>query len=92
MPHAAFTRCSKTKSCPCPYEARDEDVPTKWMERVKRCLRYVSAKYNCYSGMIDDYHWQLYAQPIAPGKPWRENYAARQHAVCKRQVKTTLAA
>ena len=70
------------------YEARDEDVPTKWMQRVKQCLRYVSANYNCQR-MIDDYHSQFY-QPAH--RAWeamaRDKFAAaRQHAVWGQQVK-----
>ena len=53
----------KQKSVPTYYEARDEDVPTKWMERVKQCLQsYVSANYNCQR-MIDDYHRAMLYQP-----------------------------
>ena len=85
---AAIYSLLESEIVPMFYEARDEDVPTKWMERVKQCLRYVSANYNCQR-MIDDYHWQLY-QPA--DRAWeamaRENFAAaRQYAVWGQQVK-----
>ena len=85
---AAIYSLLENEIVPLYYEARDEDVPTKWMERVKQCLRYVSANYNCQR-MIDDYHRQFY-QPA--DRAWesmaRENFAAaRQQAVWGQQVK-----
>src|SRR5665213_1627416 len=85
---AAIYSLLENEIVPMYYEARDEDVPTKWMDRVKQCLRYVSANYNCQR-MIDDYHGQLY-QPA--DRAWeavaRENFtSARQHAVWGQQVK-----
>jgi len=85
---AAIYSLLENEIVPMYYEARDEDVPTKWMERVKQCLRYVSANYNCQR-MIDDYRSQLY-QPAH--RAWesmaRDTFAAaRQHSVWGRQVK-----
>jgi starch phosphorylase len=85
---AAIYSLLENEIVPLYYEDRDEDVPTKWMERVKQCLRYVSANYNCQR-MIDDYHSQLY-QPA--GRAWeamaRDKFAsARQYAVWGQQVK-----
>ncbi len=85
---AAIYSLLENEIVPMYYEARDEDVPTKWMERVKQCLRYVSANYNCQR-MIDDYHSQFYQ---SAHRAWesmaRENFAAaRQQAVWGQQVK-----
>ena len=72
---------------PLYYEERDEDVPIKWMERVKQCLRYISAQYNCQR-MVDDYRSQLY-EPAH--RAWesmaRDNFsAARKHTAWAQQV------
>ncbi len=44
---------------PMYYGSREQGVPVKWMERVKQCLRYVSAHYNCQR-MIAEYKSELY--------------------------------
>ncbi|MDP8990971.1 MAG: alpha-glucan family phosphorylase, partial [Acidobacteriota bacterium] len=85
---AAIYSLLENEIVPMYYEARDEDVPTRWMERVKQCIRHVSAHYNCQR-MIDDYHTQLY-QPAH--RAWesmaRDTFAAaRQHTVWGQQVK-----
>ncbi len=56
---AAIYSMLENEIVPMYYEERDEDVPIKWMERVKQCLRYVSAHYNCQR-MVADYRSQLY--------------------------------
>jgi glycogen phosphorylase len=44
---------------PMYYQSREQGVPTKWMARVKQCLRYVSAHFNCQR-MIQEYNSELY--------------------------------
>jgi len=44
---------------PMYYQSREQGVPTKWMLRVKQCLRYVSAHFNCQR-MIQEYNSELY--------------------------------
>jgi starch phosphorylase len=44
---------------PMYYEAREEGVPKKWVQRVKQSLSHVSAHYNCHR-MIADYRRELY--------------------------------
>ena len=56
---AAIYSMLENEIVPMYYEERDEDVPIKWMERVKQCLRYVSTHYNCQR-MVADYRSQLY--------------------------------
>jgi glycogen phosphorylase len=56
---AAIYSLLENEIVPLYYEEREEDVPAKWMERVKQCLRFVSAQYNCQR-MIDEYRSQLY--------------------------------
>ena len=79
---AAIYSLLENEIVPLYYEEREEDVPTKWMERVKQCLRYVSANYNCQR-MVDDYRSQLY-EPAH--RSWeamaRDRFApAREHTV-----------
>jgi len=44
---------------PMYYQSREQGVPAKWMLRVKQCLRYVSAHFNCQR-MIQEYNSELY--------------------------------
>ena len=44
---------------PMYYQGREQGMPTKWMLRVKQCLRYVSAHFNCQR-MIQEYNSELY--------------------------------
>jgi starch phosphorylase len=44
---------------PMYYQGREQGVPTRWMLRVKQCLRYVSAHFNCQR-MIQEYNSELY--------------------------------
>jgi len=73
---------------PMYYEERDEDVPIKWMQRVKQCMRSVSANYNCQR-MVDDYRSQLY-QPA--DRAWEamaaDNFApAREHTIWSERLR-----
>nr|MDP9115208.1 alpha-glucan family phosphorylase [Acidobacteriota bacterium] len=43
---AAIYSLLENEIVPMYYQARDEDVPTEWMNRVKQCIRHVSAHYN----------------------------------------------
>src|SRR5579872_6398399 len=84
---AAIYSMLENEIVPMYYEERDEDVPIKWMERVKQCLRYVSAHYNCLR-MVEDYRSQLY-EPAH--RAWeamaREGFAAaHQHTVWNGEV------
>lgn len=72
---------------PMYYEAREEGVPKKWMQRVKQSLRHISAQYNCHR-MIADYRSNLYEpahrayEAIA-----RDNFApAREYVKWNRRV------
>src|SRR5712691_355371 len=44
---------------PMYYQSREQGVPAQWMLRVKQCLRYVSAHFNCQR-MIQEYNSELY--------------------------------
>jgi starch phosphorylase len=44
---------------PMYYQSREQGVPTKWMQRVRQSLRYVSAHFNCQR-MIQEYNSELY--------------------------------
>lgn len=44
---------------PLYYEAREHGVPMRWMRRVRQCLRYVSAHFNCQR-MIGEYNSEFY--------------------------------
>jgi starch phosphorylase len=44
---------------PLYYEAREHGVPMGWMRRVRQCLRYVSAYFNCQR-MIGEYNSEFY--------------------------------
>jgi starch phosphorylase len=44
---------------PMYYQSREQGVPAKWMLRVKQCLKYVSAHFNCQR-MIQEYNSELY--------------------------------
>jgi glycogen phosphorylase len=44
---------------PMYYQGREQGVPTRWMQRVKQSLRYVSAHFNCQR-MIQEYSSELY--------------------------------
>ena len=44
---------------PLYYEAREEGVPKKWMQRMKQSLCYISGHFNCHR-MIADYRAELY--------------------------------
>jgi len=84
---AAIYSLLENEIVPLFYEDREEDVPDKWMERVKQCLRFVSAQYNCQR-MIHDYRSQLY-EPAH--RAWeamaRDSFAsARQHSLWGQQV------
>jgi glycogen phosphorylase len=70
------------------YEEREEDVPTKWMERVKQCLRYVSAHYNCQR-MVADYRSQLYEPAYRAWEAMaRDSFAsAREHTVWSERLR-----
>ena len=72
---------------PLYYADRAEDVPAKWMERVKQCLRFVSAQYNCQR-MIADYRSQLYEPAHRAWEAMASDKFARalQHTVWNRQV------
>jgi glycogen phosphorylase len=85
---AAIYSMLENEIVPMYYEEREEDVPTKWMERVKQCLRYVSAHYNCQR-MVADYRAQLY-EPAH--RAWeamaRDNFAtAREHTVWSERLR-----
>jgi starch phosphorylase len=85
---AAIYSMLENEIVPMYYEERDEDVPIKWMERVKQCLRYVSAHYNCQR-MVADYRSQLY-EPAH--RAWeameRDSFAsAREHTVWSERLR-----
>jgi starch phosphorylase len=44
---------------PMYYEAREENVPKKWMQRMKQSLCYISGHFNCHR-MIANYGAELY--------------------------------
>jgi starch phosphorylase len=44
---------------PLYYEDREQGIPVKWMRRVKQCLSYVSAHFNCQR-MVSEYRSELY--------------------------------
>jgi starch phosphorylase len=44
---------------PMYYQGREQGVPTRWMQRVKQSLRYISAHFNCQR-MIQEYSSELY--------------------------------
>jgi glycogen phosphorylase len=63
-------------------------VPMKWMQRVKQCMRSVSANYNSQR-MVDDYRSQLY-QPA--DRAWEamtaHNFApAREHTIWSERLR-----
>ncbi len=84
---AAIYSLLENEIVPLYYADRVEDVPVKWMQRVKQSLNYVSAHYNCRR-MVEDYRSQLY-EPAH--RAWeamaRDGFAAaRQHTVWNGQV------
>jgi len=44
---------------PMYYQGREQGVPTRWIQRVRQSLRYVSAHFNCQR-MIQEYNSELY--------------------------------
>jgi starch phosphorylase len=44
---------------PLYYEGREHGVPMGWMRRVRQCLRYVSAYFNCQR-MVGEYNSEFY--------------------------------
>ena len=84
---AAIYSMLENEIVPLYYADRAEDVPTKWMERVKQCLRYVSAQYNCQR-MVEDYRSQLYESAHRAWEAMASDKFARalQHTVWNRQV------
>ena len=84
---AAIYSLLENEIVPLYYSDRVEDVPVKWMQRVKQSLSYVSAHYNCRR-MVEDYRSQLY-EPAH--RAWeamaRDGFAAaHQHTVWNSQV------
>jgi glycogen phosphorylase len=84
---AAIYALLENEIVPLYYSDRVEDVPVKWMQRVKQSLAYVSAHYNCLR-MVEDYRSQLY-EPAH--RAWqamaRDGFAAaHQHTVWNGQV------
>jgi starch phosphorylase len=63
---------------PLYYEAREHGVPMRWMRRVRQCLRYVSAHFNCQR-MIREYNAESY-EPAH--RKWEE--LARDHFAAAR--------
>jgi starch phosphorylase len=85
---AAIYSMLENEIVPMYYEERDEDVPIKWMQRVKQCMRSVSANYNSQR-MVDDYRSQLY-QPA--DRAWEamaaDNFApAREHTIWSERLR-----
>jgi starch phosphorylase len=85
---AAIYALLENEIVPLYYSDRVEDVPVRWMQRVKQSLSYVSAHYNCRR-MIEDYRSQLY-EPAH--RAWEAMggdgfAAAHQHTVWDGQVK-----
>ena len=72
---------------PMYYEGRKQDVPRRWMARVRQCLDYVSAHYNC-ERMIGDYTTLLYTPAHeAHASMARDNFAApRQHSQWQKEM------
>jgi starch phosphorylase len=84
---AAIYSLLENEIAPLYYSDRVEDVPVKWMQRVKQSLSDVSAHYNCRR-MVEDYRSQLY-EPAH--RAWeamaRDGFAAaHQHTVWNGQV------
>ena len=84
---AAIYSLLENEIVPLYYSDRVEDVPVKWMQRVKQSLNYVSAHYNCRR-MVEDYRSQLYTPAH---RAWdamaRDGFAAaHQHTIWNSQV------
>ena len=56
---AAIYSLLENEIVPLYYEAREHGVPMRWMRRVRQCLRYVSAHFNCQR-MIGEYNSEFY--------------------------------
>jgi glycogen phosphorylase len=72
---------------PLYYEAREHGVPMRWMRRVRQCLRYVSANFNCQR-MIGEYNSEFY-EPAH--RKWEETAreqfaAAREYSAWARET------
>jgi starch phosphorylase len=72
---------------PLYYEGREHGVPMQWMRRVRQCLRYVSAHFNCQR-MIGEYNTEFY-EPAH--RKWEETArdrfaAAREYVKWAREV------
>jgi starch phosphorylase len=85
---AAIYSMLENEIVPMYYEEREEDVPTKWMERVKQCLRYVSAHYNCQR-MVGDYRSQLYEPAYRAWEAMaRDSFtSAREHTIWSERLR-----
>ena len=85
---AAIYSLLENEIVPLYYSDRVEDVPAKWMQRVKQSLSYVSANYNCLR-MVEDYRAQLYEPSHRAWEAMmRDGFAAaHQHSVWNGQVK-----
>ena len=56
---AAIYSLLENEIVPMYYEAREEGVPEKWMQRMKQSLCYISGYFNCHR-MVADYRSELY--------------------------------
>ena len=79
---AAIYSLLEHEIAPLYYEAREHGVPMGWMRRMRQCLLYVSAHFNCQR-MISEYNTEFYEPAHRKWEEMSRDHfaAAREHAM-----------